>query len=210
MNVLQLCFNDGPTSMPYNELSLGLKDKITQFVVILDRSITKNQYPSIKVFSSNGSVFRMILQIRQIIKNNQIDVIHLHSGHMWFILFFALSPFNLSKLNFTIFTFHTSWNLLTLRNKVFVFFAMFFSRKTIACSKSSYLSIPIILKKFLKNRTKYIINGFNDAFLNRIIENKNEKDKYFDTHHLKIISVGALNDNKNHEEVIKQLSKSKS
>ena len=50
MNVLQLFFNDGPTSMPYNELCIGLRKNINQFIVILDSSISKKKYPSIKNF----------------------------------------------------------------------------------------------------------------------------------------------------------------
>ena len=209
MNVLQLFFNDGPTSMPYNELCIGLRKNINQFIVILDSSISKKKYPSIKIFSSNGSVFKMIFNVRKIIQDNQIDVIHIHSGHMWFILFFALVPFNLNELKFTTFTFHTSWNLLSVRNKIFTLFAMLFSKKTVACSKSSFLCIPVSLKKIKKNKIQYIVNGYNDVFVNRVVKNSVKKNNYFENNNLKIISVGALNDNKNHEEVIRQLSKNK-
>jgi len=168
---------------------------------------TKNQFKKYKIISlvffknesnwisninqCHGRPIQFICSFLKIIKN--IHIIHMHSVQLAFLLI----PFVLLKKinNKIILTIHCSYENLNFRNKFFYFWCLIFYKKIIFCSKASYYSNPIILKKILLNKYQIIINGFNYQ------KTKKYKPNKFNTK--KIIYVGRLTKKKGLSTIVK-------
>lgn len=186
----------GPTSMPYNEFALEMIENHTQTICscypsenIVEQNVTHHD--------GNGTVFDTMLLLRTILARNVYDIIHVHSGHMGLILVLSLFPFNLKMLRHTVFTLHTSFHLLEIRNKILVIFTCLFVKATCACSFSSLQSFPVWLSKILKQKLVCIVNGYNDQRIEKLSLSSNYINLFSNHSGVKIVSVGHLNNNKN-------------
>lgn len=138
-----------------------------------------------------GRPIKFISNFLKIINN--IDIIHMHSIQLAFLLI----PFVLlKKINKKIIlTIHCSIENYNFKNKFYYFFCIIFYKKIIFCSKTSYNSNSIILKKILFNKYKIISNGFNYS------KTKKYKPNKFDAK--KIIYVGRLTKKKGLYTIVK-------
>lgn len=196
MKLLRLSPRVTSTSAPYNQFSLGFKKTIDQILcsflrhdVLIDENI--------KVFHGNGSIVKMLKIIKELVKKNKFDVIHIHSGLMGVIFIFAIFPSRLGLLKKTVFTLHNSWHVIKTRNQILNFFVMLLSRKVCTCGLSSRDSIPKSINYFIGGKTEPIVNGFDHNRIDRVEKNKGKSNHFQKFSKIKILYVGALNKTKN-------------
>ena len=128
MKLLRIATTINSTSAPYNQFSLGLKEKIDQTFcsfLRLDVMIDEN----IEGFYGDGSILKMMKLLRALVRKNNYDVVHIHSGLTGVIFLISIFPFRLALLRKTVFTLHNSWHVLKRRNQFLNFFVMLAAKK---------------------------------------------------------------------------------
>jgi glycosyltransferase involved in cell wall biosynthesis len=208
MKLLRLANTINSTSAPYNQFSLGFKKTIEQtFCSLLQHDVLIDK--DIKGFHGNGSILKMLKLVKGLVKQNKYDVVHLHSGLTGIIFLIAIFPFRLSLLKKTVFTLHNSWNVLKLRNQILDFIVMLTSRKVCTCGVSSRDSIPSSIIYFVGKKTEAIVNGFDHARIDRVVNNRLGNSHFDKGSRLKIVYVGALNKTKNQVALLEVLKETK-
>lgn len=202
MKLLRLANTINSTSAPYNQFSLGFKETIDQtFCSLFQHDVLVDK--DIRGFHGDGSILKMLKLVKELVNKNKYDVVHIHSGLTGLIFIISIFPFRLALLKRTVFTLHTSYNLLRFRNKILVTLTMFIVSKVCPCSKSSLDSIPKPIQGYIQEKTFMIVNGFNHHRID-IIKNGNRSNQLFSKDcGLKLVCVGALNDNKNQFSLLK-------
>ena len=203
MKLLRLTPALKATSAPYNQFSLGLKATIDQTIFSFhsyeDMQIDNN----IEAFHGSGSILRSYQVLKELIKKNVFDVIHIHNGLTGILFFFAIFPFNLNLLSKSVFTLHNSWYVLKTRNQFLDFFVMMFSASVCTCGKSSFESIPKLIKFFIGSKMIPVVNGFDNKRIDKVSISK-DKDEFFNKESsLKVLCVGTLNNTKNQIALLK-------
>ena len=77
MKLLRLATTLNSTSAPYNQFSLGLKSEVNQTFC----SLFKNDiavHSDIDAFNGEGSIFKMLRILKNLLYKNDFDVIHVH------------------------------------------------------------------------------------------------------------------------------------
>ena len=194
------------SSAPYNQFTLPHSEshdiEIT-FISIANSGITP---PSrIKYSSGNNGLFETIKLIRNKIRNEQFNVIHVHHLNIFLLFLIAAFPYYKSNLSKSVFTLHTSFNLLKLRNMVLFTIASICLPQVVCCSYSSYNAVPKLLTKMFKRKYSIIQNGFN---VRPIIKPVNTSGSNYKSQKIRIISVGRLIAGKNHSALIEAIHKS--
>ena len=204
MKLLRLANTINSTSAPYNQFSLGFKNDFEQTFcslfkndILLDKRIINHH--------GNGSILKMFKTLKALIKENNYDVVHIHSGVTGIIFILALFPFNLRLLGKTLFTLHNSWNVLKTRNQLLNFIVMLFSQKVCTCGISSRNSIPKFTNFFIRKKTIPIVNGFDNQRIDNIKEKQSNINCFDECSNIKIVCVGALNKTKNQIALLKAL-----
>ncbi len=208
MKLLRLATTLNSTSAPYNQFSLGLKSEVNQTFC----SLFKNDIPvhsDINMLSGEGSVFKMLIILKNLLKKNDFDVIHVHSGLTGIIFLIALFPFKFKLLRKTIFTLHNSWEVLKTRNQILDFIIMCLSKRVCTCGESSRKSIPPFVDKFVYKKTIAVVNGFDHKRIDDVDNSRSDDIHYTSNHKLKIVCVGALNRTKNQIALLEALKTSK-
>ena len=201
MKLLRLTPAASSVSASYQQFSLGFKETIDQTLCSLHKhNVVVDK--KIKVCHGDGSIFKMLKLVKDLVKKNEYDLVHIHNGLTGIIFILALFPFRLTLLKKTIFTLHTSYNLLSLRNKILVTLTMFVVSKVCPCSRSSFNSIPKWLEHLIQKKLFLIVNGFNYERID-LIEIGNISNRLFSKDcGLKLVCVGSLNDNKNQASIL--------
>jgi glycosyltransferase involved in cell wall biosynthesis len=204
MRLLRLANTMNATSAPYNQFSLGFKGTIVQtFCSLFKPDILSDK--DINGFHGDGSIFKMFKLIKELVKKNEYDVVHIHSGLTGIIFIIAIFPIRISLLKKTVFTLHNSWNVLKLRNQFLNFIVMLASNKVCTCGNSSRDSLPKIINYFVGKKTKAIVNGFDYQRIDGI-ELKAENKRHFKkSSEVKIVYIGALNNKKNQIALLKSV-----
>ena len=206
MKLLRLATTLNSTSAPYNQFSLGLKERTAQtFCSLLKNDISVDQ--KIEGLHGDGSIIKMIKLLRSLLKLHKYDVIHIHSGLTGIIFLIAIFPFNLGLLNKMVFTLHNSWNVLTIRNQILDFIVMLLSHKVCTCGVASKNSIPKTISFFINKKTIAVVNGFDHERIDNIDERRSDKIHFTSNPCLKILCVGALNRTKNQVLLLESLKK---
>lgn len=208
MKLLRLATTLNSTSAPYNQFSLGLKSEVNQtFCSLFKNDISVHS--DIDVFNGEGSILKMLRILKNLLNNNDFDVIHVHSGLTGIIFLISLFPFKLKLLRKTIFTLHNSWEVLKTRNQILDFIIMCLSRKVCTCGESSRKSIPTFVNKFINKKTIAVVNGFDHKRIDDVDISRSGDIHYTSNHELKIVCVGALNRTKNQIALLEALKNSK-
>ena len=208
MKLLRLATTLNSTSAPYNQFSLGLKSEVNQtFCSLFKNDISVHS--DIDVFNGEGSILKMLSILKNLLNNNDFDVIHVHSGLTGIIFLISLFPFKLRLLRKTIFTLHNSWEVLKTRNQILDFIIMCLSRKVCTCGESSRKSIPPFVNKFVNKKTIAVVNGFDHKRIDDVDISRSGDIHYTSNHELKIVCVGALNRTKNQIALLEALKNSK-
>lgn len=196
MKLLRLANTINSTSAPYNQFSLGFKNEFDQtFCSLFENDILVDE--RIINHHCSGSILKMLKTLKALIKENNYDVVHIHSGVTGVIFILAIFPFNLGLLSKTLFTLHNSWYVLKTRNQLLNFIVMLFSKKVCTCGVSSRKSIPKFINFFIRKKTIPIVNGFDHQRIDNIKEKESNINYFDEFSNIKIVCVGALNKTKN-------------
>ena len=186
MKLLRLANTINSTSAPYNQFSLGFKNDFEQtFCSLFENDILVDK--KIINYHCNGSILKMFRTLKILIKDNNYDVIHIHSGVTGIIFIFAIFPFNLGLISKTLFTLHNSWHVLKTRNQFLNFIVMLFAKKVCTCGVSSRKSIPKFINFFIRNKTIPIVNGFDHQRIDNIEEKKSNINYFDECSNIKIV-----------------------
>lgn len=189
LKLLRLQLVTNSSSAPYNNFTLNSLSNYKIFTVTYKSEIPKNELKSI-FYDSLGSIWNYLRAIKEILKNNKIDIIHIHSVHCgFFLILYCFLYNNYSILKKTILTVHNSFNNYKTRNKVLFFLNYFFLNKIVFCSNSSFNSFPKLILGNKKNNV--IING---ADLKKMDRHKSIK---FDQRAIDFVIVGRMEKVKN-------------
>lgn len=204
MKLLRLATTLNSTSAPYNQFSLGLKNRISQtFLSLYSNEVATEE--GINCLHANGSIYKMFRLLRGMIAQEKFDVVHIHSGLTGIIFIFAIFPFRFSLLRKTVFTIHNCWNVLKTRNQILNLIVMLGVKKICTCGESSQKSIPKIVNFLFRKKIGFITNGFDNHRIDRIERSHFTKDSFSKTAKIKILCVGALNKVKNQAAIIDAL-----
>jgi len=196
MKLLRLANTLNSTSAPYNQFSLGLKKVVDQtFCSLFDHDVVIDR--DIKAFHGKGSLVTMLKLVRALVRKHDYDVVHIHSGLTGILFIIAIFPFRLSLLKKTVFTLHNSWNVLTPRNRLLNFIAMFASKKVCICSQSSLNSIPRLISYLFKNKIQAVVNGFDNYRMDKVEKEITSTTHFDKKSKIKMVYIGAMNNTKN-------------
>ncbi|KAA8596482.1 glycosyltransferase family 4 protein [Vibrio cyclitrophicus] len=151
IKILHVTLNSGPSNMGYNEF--------------YRYALANNQDVSVSFFEQRKTnIYKKVFFFAKdfIPKAKDADLVHFHSHYVMFIALFFGMFFRLKSIKNSVYTVHTSYSNLSLRNKIIFFINCFFSRKVVFCSKSSFSSFPSRLTSQAKY--SYIRNGVNLNF----------------------------------------------
>jgi len=155
------------TSAPYNEHCLPWADKrdIT-ICTYFGSAITPPK--TITLFEGNGSVAGFFRVLKTALNAKEYDIIHAHSPHVG-LLFLAGRLFAPRKFaSSTVMTVHDSYPNYKLRNRL-MFLPVFPSfQAVVCCSRASYQSLPLFLKRLAGDRLGVVQNGLDIARVDRI------------------------------------------
>ena len=209
MKLLRLTPALKATSASYNQFSLGFKETIEQTVCSLHKHHDVLIDEKINVFHGDGSILKMLMLLRRLVKSNHYNVVHIHNGLTGIIFLLAIFPLRLGHLKRTVFTLHNSWNVLSLRNQILDFIVMLVSKRICTCGVSSLQSIPKFINFFIERKTEAVVNGFDHKRIDKLESNKSNKDQFYTGSKLKILCVGALNKTKNQIALLEVLNQVK-
>ena len=209
MKLLRLTPALKATSASYNQFSLGFKETIEQTVCSLHKHHDVLIDEKINVFHGDGSILKMLMLLRRLVKSNHYNVVHIHNGLTGIIFLLAIFPLRLGLLKRTVFTLHNSWNVLSLRNQILDFIVMLVSKRICTCGVSSLQSIPKFINFFIERKTEAVVNGFDHKRIDKLESNKSNKDQFYTGSKLKILCVGALNKTKNQIALLEVLNQVK-
>lgn len=154
MKVIRLFSKISATSAPYNQFSKGFK------------SVKSINLPYFKDDSENKYFHYIPYTINVIlstIKNSEPVVIHTHNIYLLPVSI-ILKVFLKRKI---IFTLHTSFHLLNLRNKILSISLFYYLDAIVCCSNSVYKSLPQYISK--KN-IFVIVNGIRSDLIYQIYQ----------------------------------------
>ena len=204
MKLLRLATTLNSTSAPYNQFYLGFETKIDQtYCSLLNNEILIKD--EIKIYHGNGSIYRMIRLVRDLVSKNDYSVVHIHSGVTGIIFLISIFPFKLNLLKKTVFTLHNCWNVINTKNQILNLIVMLVSKRICACSESSKKSIPWLINIFIGKKTSHVVNGFNHHRIDVVEKEHNYKNHFKKDSKIKILCIGALNNTKNQIKLLKIL-----
>lgn len=206
LSILRLTITCGETSAPYNQFSLPLKSRQA---ITLCSFYTPTVTPpdEIDVRTGNGKVLPYLGVVRQALAERSYDMIHVHDIVVANLFLLALFFTNYRLLSSSIFTLHTSYPNLNLRNRFLFLSVCLLFRKVVCCSKASYQSLPAFYRWLSGNRLTYIQNGMDIERLDRVLAPHRGPATANGT--FTIIAIGRLIDLKNPLTLVKAFAQSK-
>lgn len=181
MKVLHVVLNNNSTNMGYNDFYLQTKKKAKNSIYCL--SFFGVNTTSYFINSCNGSIIKFLIQALRL--SNKVDIVHIHSHHLAFVFSFLKLFFLKTRFIYTV---HTSYSNLKLRNKFFFYVSHFFMDSTVFVSESAYDTFPFKINK----HSKIIRNGVTLL----------DKGSVCDEDKINIVTLGRLCDLKRPVETI--------
>jgi glycosyltransferase involved in cell wall biosynthesis len=165
--VLRLVLTAGETSAPYNQFSLGWRERhaITLCTLFSPEVATP---PELRVFDGGGSVAGFLRALRRALAAGDYDLVHAHSPHVAFLFLVTRLLFRARSLP-TVFTLHTSYPNLKLRNLLLLLPVLLRFDRVVCCSRASLESFPGWLRRLGGERLVAIQNGVDIARVDRAL-----------------------------------------
>ena len=204
MKVLRIVNSITHTSAPYHQFTLPVVDSQDITICAYFDSVIQ-PHPSLKYISGEGRLGKFLKNLKCLLQEEYFDVVHVHHVQVGFLFVIVNLLFNTGSSQRSILTFHTSYHLLTFRQRLLLILCFVFFRKIVACSQSSFDSIPSLLKYMSNSRLAYIMNGFNIDMINNAI--KHFKPKKAEKSLFVVLYVASLNPGKNHLAVLQAFRK---
>jgi glycosyltransferase involved in cell wall biosynthesis len=192
VRILRLLLTVGETSAPYNQFSLAWRDRYDITVCALFEPTIPTS-PQLRVFPGNGSVRGFLQALRAALREREYDLVHAHSPHVAFLFLLAMLV-SRRKSPPTVYTLHTSYPNLKLRNMLLLVpvFARF--RRLVCCSQSSLESFPRFFRWLGGSRLCAIPNGVDIERVDRALASRprqSSKDEFT------VVAIGRLMELKN-------------
>ncbi len=156
LRVLRLLLTIGETSAPYNQFSLAWRQRHDVTLCALFAP-TLETPPELRVFHGNGSVIGFLRALRRALRAGPYDVVHAHSPHVAFL--YLLATLLSRGTPPTVYTLHTSYPNLKLRNLLLLLPVIARFRRIVCCSRASLESFPPLLRRLGGRRLCAIQNG---------------------------------------------------
>lgn len=186
--ILRLLLKVSETSASYNQFSLPLS---------ADHEITLCTYfrsaisvpDEIRLFQGDNSLVGFYRVLSRALNARRYDIIHVHSPHLGLFLLLASISASAKLLPSTVYTFHNSYQNYRLRNRLMLYpiFAAF--GRVVCCSKSSFSSLPRILRWLARGKIRTVQNGVD---INRVDQVVGGNEDSVEDDPFTIVTVGRL------------------
>jgi len=165
MRILILSNTLSDSDMVYNGFALPYAERYAVgYVTYFPPTLAPD--PRIQVYSGGGTVRGTLQAIRQAVQDGY-DVFHVHSAHMAALLVAAVGWRLPRYWKRTVYTVHTSYPNLKLRNKLLTAVAFVCLRKIVFCSYASRASFPRLVVWALGGRALVVQNGVDIQRIDR-------------------------------------------
>jgi glycosyltransferase involved in cell wall biosynthesis len=156
------------------------------------------------VYSGDGSVIGFIRAMRRALKNGAYDAIHAHQVPVAFL--FLLTRLVVGRpLKSTIFTLHTSYPNVRVRDRFMLLVILALFRRIVCCGSSSLESLPRLYRWLAGRRSRVIPNGLNLDRLDDVA--RCGKSRSSQAAGLRVAVVGRLIEVKNPETALSALTR---
>ena len=197
LNVLHVSLSGGHTSAPYNDYAAPLS-KYHDIKSLVYFPAQGDDLAAPQFVSCDGTVRGFFRGLRKVNERNSFDVVHLHSVHVGVLFLLWACVREPRLLTRTVVTLHTSFPLLSVRNRLLLFLNVLFIRRIVCCSRSSARSLPRVLLWTCRRRLRTIPNAVN---LDRVDAQYSASHRASDAGR-SIISVGRLTKGKRPDVVL--------
>jgi glycosyltransferase involved in cell wall biosynthesis len=197
IKLLRLVLNLTDTSGAYHLFSIPMSRMCKQKVISLFKPLIKI-HNDVDVSDADGSIWKYYDLLREMLKNNQYNVIHAHSPHVGLLLLIALGLSSKKWRIGRIFSVHYSYQHIRFRNRLFLVPIILFFNKIVFCSQASRDSFPFFLKYISRHKYQVVYNGIDIKNIEAIKQHHSHKNN--DT--FNIISIGRLEKIKRFDKII--------
>jgi len=157
LRLLHLLLEINETSTPWNEHCLPLRRERDIRVCSYFRSRTAVP-PDIDTYEGDGTLRGFLRALDGALADGRTDVIHAHAPHLAPLLAWGCWRRGIS-LRGTVFTVHTSFPNVRLRNRPLLLFAFACFERIVFCSRSSLQSFPRRYRWLTGRRVRTVPNG---------------------------------------------------
>ena len=164
--VLHLLIETPETVMAYKEFVVAQADRHKISVCTYFKSISKMP-EGVTLFEGDRTLFGFWRALKVALRSDDFDAIHAHFPNVAVPLI-LVSFWKFSLMRKTVFTVHTSYPNLKLRNRLLLLLVFACFRTIICCSRSSYESFPWLYRRLAGKRLSYIRNGVDTKRIDRI------------------------------------------
>ena len=167
LSVLHVVVKAGPTNSQYNEHCLPvMRERRVTVCSLFPAEIEPP--PEIVLVQGNGSVWGCFRSLREALARSTYDAVHVHAAGSG-VLALAVYLTSRRSRRDLVFTLHTSWPNVRLRNRLLLFVVAGLFPVFVACGKASADSLPRSLKRLVR-RLEVIPNGVDVERIDRVLE----------------------------------------
>jgi glycosyltransferase involved in cell wall biosynthesis len=145
----------------------------------------------IKLYDGDNSVRGFIRALKTALKENEYDVIHVHTPHAGVLLILTLLVSGLSRKMQpkSVHTIQNSWQNFKPRNQLLHLPSFYYFQHLVFCSHASYDSFPQLLKWLGRNRMHVVQNAVD---LDRIDRISKQIDTPSQNGHFNVSTIGLI------------------
>lgn len=199
LNILHLVTYAGETCLAYQQFSRSAIARHRNTICTYFRRNSEKSDEKISFFSGDGTLAGFFRALKMALDADHYDVIHVHYSFLSFFLILASVWLRRNLLRSTVYTVHTSYPNLKLRNRFFTAAAFASSRRIVFCSRASYESFPKWLLWLAGKRALIIQNGVD---LDRIDARIGANAPSACVGDFIVVTVGRLIDVKNQRAIV--------
>jgi len=190
MRVLHLIIVLGETNGQYNEHCLPLmREREISIVTYFVPQLTPP--PEITLFAGDGTLRGFFRALKNALGAQRYDVVHAHAPQTGTLLVLAVLAWRrFSKLRPSlVYTAQDSFHNYKPRNRVMMVLSLATFTRVVFCSRSAYESLPRILRRLVRGRSRVVQNG---ADLDRVDRAVAARPAERNGQGFTVISVGRL------------------
>jgi glycosyltransferase involved in cell wall biosynthesis len=209
MRVLRLVLRVGPTSGPYNQLTLPALDRYENTLCTFFPSQFASEWTPdtrLEYVEGDGRTTSFVRHVRHLLRRRRFDVVHLHSPHLGPMLMAAGLPDWGHVMRRTVMTLHSSYSVYRKRNRCLLWPSFLSVAKLVCCGQAALASLPNWLRTAGGRRLTSIANGVDVSRIDQVrppfLRNDSASDQP-----LRLISAGALRSLKNHLTVVRAMAR---